>query len=397
MNSDNALLIDMVRKLCKELSQTQMDATGGGSMSREHLWQKVEDFGLPYFMLPADAGGFDGGWATAAQLFQLFGEYALPLPVGEAMIARHYLHRAQSLSPQELPKLEEIPISLAHCRDAAITLNGDVPLLSGALHNVAWTPQSDLLLSATIGDRSVLALLARDQLGTRSVCEIDTYRNTAAEPRAHLRCRRLPLTALWHMPTFTNLMTAGALLRSAQMSGAMQSILNRSINYVLERKQFGRAIGKFQVIQHDLARLAEQVAAAQCAALSAARAADTEGGTEAAEFEIAAAKLRTNIAVAPATTIAHQVHGAIGFTLEHPLHQFTQRLFAWRSDFGNDRYWALTLGNSLRQLSGVDLWPFLTARSDRQVVARQAGDGDEDSTAGTSVNGSESRAHPSVG
>ena len=190
-------------------------------------------------------------------------------------------------------------------------------------------------------------------------------------------------------------MTAGALLRSAQMSGAMQSILSRTINYALERKQFGRAIGKFQVIQHDLARLAEQAAAAQCAALNAARAADTEGGAEAAEFEIAAAKLRANMAVAPTTTIAHQVHGAIGFTLEHPLHHFTQRLFAWRSDFGNDRYWATTLGKTLRGLSGAELWPFLTARSDRQVMAGQAAGNRAETGSATAMHGTESQAHPS--
>ena len=377
MNSDNTLLIDMVRKLCNELSQTQMDTTGDGGMSLAHLWQKVENFGLPYFMLPADAGGFDGGWAQAARLFQLFGEYALPLPVGETIIARHYLHRAQSLSPQPLPTVAEAPISLAHCRDAVITPDGARHLFSGALRNVAWAVQTDLLVSATVADEPVLALLTRDQLASGSTCEIDSYSNTAAEPRG------------------TNLMTAGALLRSAQMSGAMQSILSRTINYALERKQFGRAIGKFQVIQHDLARLAEQAAAAQCAALNAARAADMEGGAEAAEFEIAAAKLRANMAVAPATTIAHQVHGAIGFTLEHPLHHFTQRLFAWRSEFGNDRYWSTILGNTLRGLGGAGLWPFLTARGDRQVVAGQAVDHSEDTGAGIAMHGTESQTHPS--
>ena len=120
-----------------------------------------------------------------------------------------------------------------------------------------------------------------------------------------------------------------------------------------------------------------------------------EGGAEAAEFEIAAAKLRANMAVAPATTIAHQVHGAIGFTLEHPLHHFTQRLFAWRSEFGNDRYWSTILGNTLRGLGGAGLWPFLTARGDRQVVAGQAVDHSEDTGAGIAMHGTESQTHPS--
>ncbi|HAN67665.1 MAG TPA: hypothetical protein DCQ70_04120, partial [Halieaceae bacterium] len=118
MNSDNALLISMVHKLCAELNQTPMGETADGGLYTTPLWQKVEDFGLPYFMLPADAGGFDGDWTRAALLFQLFGEYALPLPLGETIIARQYLHRAQALSPQQLPEPVPAPIALTHCRDA---------------------------------------------------------------------------------------------------------------------------------------------------------------------------------------------------------------------------------------------------------------------------------------
>lgn len=372
MNTDNALLIDMVRKLCLELSETQAhpDSTVEHSTRFATHWQKIDDFGLPLFMLPDDAGGFGGNWAQAAQLFQLFGEYALPQPIGETMIARHYLHKAQSAVPdtEHEPLATDGPLAIAHCSDAVLRVGDSGPELSGSLRNVAIGSPSDLLISASIDGDDLLALLQRDATANADACSISRYTNTAGELRAHLRCEQLPVTALWRLPSAVNLQLAGALLRCAQMSGAMQSILTSTINYALERKQFGRAIGKFQVIQHDLARLAEQAAAAQCAALNAARAADAEDGPEMAAFEIAAAKLRANMAVPPITTIAHQVHGAIGFTIEHPLHRFTQRLFAWRAEFGNDRHWAKILGNTLRGLSGEELWPFLTERSDRQVA-----------------------------
>jgi acyl-CoA dehydrogenase len=372
MNSDNALLIDMVRKLCLELSdtQTQSDSTTGGSTSFTQQWQKVEDFGLPLFLLPEDAGGFGGNWAQAAQLFQLIGEYALPLPIGETIIAHRYLHNAQSVAPHRNYEslATDRPLAIAHCSDAVLHAGDSGHEFSGSLRNVAMTSSSDVLVSASIDGEDLLALLHHNTLTNGDACSITHYNNTAAEPRTRVQCQRLPITALWRLPTAVNLQLAGALLRSAQMSGAMQSILTSTINYALERKQFGRAIGKFQVIQHDLARLAEQAAATQCAALNAARAADTEGGPEQAQFEVAAAKLRANMAAPLITTTAHQVHGAIGFTVEHPLHRFTQRLFAWRSEFGNDRHWAKTLGDTLRGLSGEALWPFLTERSDRQVA-----------------------------
>ena len=110
----------------------------------------------------------------------------------------------------------------------------------------------------------------------------------------------------------------------------MQRALEMSVNYANERVQFGRVIGKFQAVQQQLALFGEEVAASSCA-LRAAFDAATAGS---AEFEIAAAKLRSNRAIELATATAHQVHAAIGFTWEHPLRVATQRLLSWRSEFG---------------------------------------------------------------
>src|SRR3546814_17526555 len=59
----------------------------------------------------------------------------------------------------------------------------------------------------------------------------------------------------------------------------------------------------------------------------------------AVDFEIAAAKLRANRAAGVVTSIAHQVHGAIGFTDEYDLHRVTVPLMRWRGAHGNDAYW----------------------------------------------------------
>jgi acyl-CoA dehydrogenase len=152
----------------------------------------------------------------------------------------------------------------------------------------------------------------------------------------------------------------GALARAALMAGALSSVLRLCVQHANDRQQFGRPIGKFQAIQHSLAVLANETAAVNCAAVAACRAA--ERGE--ASFEIAAAKLRANRAAGTATAIAHQVHGAIGFTHEHQLHFATQLLWSCRSEYGNDRYWASRLGEIAAQQGPSRLWPFLTARSD---------------------------------
>jgi acyl-CoA dehydrogenase len=100
----------------------------------------------------------------------------------------------------------------------------------------------------------------------------------------------------------------------------------------------------------------------------AAQAAFRSAARGEAHFEIAAAKLRANLAVETATAVAHQVHGAIGFTREHDLRHFTQRLLSWRSELGNDRHWSEALGQAVIS-RGVDtFWADLTARGDAAAM-----------------------------
>jgi acyl-CoA dehydrogenase len=150
----------------------------------------------------------------------------------------------------------------------------------------------------------------------------------------------------------------GALVRSAQMAGALESLLEQSVRYVSERKQFGRPLGSFQAIQQQLAVLAGHVAAAGIAAEHAFRAADRGD----AALEIAAAKIRTGEAAGVAASIAHQAHGAIGFTYEHALHFATRRLWSWRAEFGSESAWARELGRAAVARGADALWPDLTAR-----------------------------------
>ena len=87
-----------------------------------------------------------------------------------------------------------------------------------------------------------------------------------------------------------------------------------------------------------------------------------EGIDEAVFLEAAAAKIRVGEAAGEGAAIAHQVLGAIGFTKEHTLHRFTQRLWAWRDDFGNESFWAVKLGNLVAAKGADALWPMLAAR-----------------------------------
>lgn len=148
-----------------------------------------------------------------------------------------------------------------------------------------------------------------------------------------------------------------ALSRAALMAGAMESILALSVGYALERNQFGRAIAKFQAVQHQLAVMAGEVAAASRAADSAI------AGLESAKMaaRIAMAKSRAGEAAGTVAEIAHQVHGAMGFTHEHQLHHLTRRIWAWREEYGAEPVWQRRLGTDVIDAGADGVWDFITA------------------------------------
>jgi alkylation response protein AidB-like acyl-CoA dehydrogenase len=147
-----------------------------------------------------------------------------------------------------------------------------------------------------------------------------------------------------------------AMMVAAKMAGALNAALDLSVQYTRERHQFGKPLASFQAIQQQLAVFAEEAAAADMAAASAFRAADRGD----AWFEIACAKLRANQAARISTGIAHQVHGAMGFTAEYRLQHLTKRLWAWGSEHGNERHWADRIGARIATRGPVNFWPDMT-------------------------------------
>src|ERR1700748_2908559 len=78
------------------------------------------------------------------------------------------------------------------------------------------------------------------------------------------------------------------------------------------------------------------------------------------EFLVAIAKTRVGDAATIASEIAHQVHGAIGFTKEYALKLSTRRLWSWRDEFGGETEWAAKVGSYVCRGGGDALWPTLT-------------------------------------
>ncbi|WP_404959513.1 acyl-CoA dehydrogenase family protein [Streptomyces sp. 147326] len=117
--------------------------------------------------------------------------------------------------------------------------------------------------------------------------------------------------------------TAAAVL-AAEAAGAAGQALARTVEYVRQREQFGRAIGSFQAVKHRLADLYVQVQAARSAACYAAW--DPDQGGLALAQALEALRLTAGEAI--------QLHGGIGFTWEHDAHLYFKRAAADELLFG---------------------------------------------------------------
>jgi acyl-CoA dehydrogenase len=316
------------------------------------LWRQLEENGLTLPQIPEAHSGAGGQWADAQVVLSATGRFAVPLPVAETMIGAWLLSASRLSVPME-------PITVAPVRyGETLTLvrAGGSWKLSGVATRVPWGASVGHVVVLALGEGKPMVALVK---GGTAKAEADV--NLAKEPRDTLTWSGAPVLAAAPagdaLPADA-LMLGGAMARSAQMAGGLEFLLAQSVKYVTERVQFGRPLASFQAIQQNLALLAGHTAAAGMAAQSAFAAMD--GGE--AGFEIAVAKIRTGEASGLGAGIAHQCHGAIGFTYEHTLHFVTRRLWSWRAEFGAEGYWAERLGREVAARGAQALWPMLTSR-----------------------------------
>ena len=330
------------------------------------LWQQVVDSGFTQLLATEASGGLGQGWAAAYPVLRGLGAWQVPLPLAETMLA------AQLLSLAGLP-VPDGPLTLiesARSSGLQARAEGSGLCLTGTAHGVPWARHAKgAVLSlgpATVGGPARLAWLDL-QAGTGVTIQPQTDIAGLPADTLQLLDAHCPQVALLPLALAEPVWTLGALARSIMMVGALEWLLGQAVTYAGDRVQFGKPIGKNQVIQQNLALMAGDVAASRMAALVAAR--QAPGGevpvaepqaAAAALFSIAVAKVRCGEAATRATGIAHQVHGAIGFTQEHALHFATRRLWAWREQFGTDAQWAARLGRAAIEAGADGFWPALS-------------------------------------
>jgi acyl-CoA dehydrogenase len=317
------LLVDGARRLFAETCTHEVVQAAEAEGWSPAVWDAAAGAGY------ASLSELDIGDALA--VLAVAGEHAAPIPLAEAALAGWLVG-------------EPVPgrVSVAPAADLRIEGGG----VSGCALRVPWGHAVERVVAVAEGQALVLPVAEADR--------VERHTNLAGEPRDTLVFERAEPEEV--RPPACDLRERGALTRVALSAGALAAMARLTVDYAGERRQFGRPIAQFQAVQQHLVGIAQEAALAGAAVEGAARAAGF--------FEVAAAKVLVSRGASAATRASHQVHGAMGMTREYRLHHFSRRLWAWRHEHGDERYWAARLGTALAATGGENLYPAITGGSE---------------------------------
>ena len=352
MNAD-PIIVETTRRIFQDLADPQTINNTDNTKWRGPLWNALVNAGLTLAWCSEESGGAGASMADGFAIQRMVGEFATPIPLAETLLAGWLLDQVRIKAPPE--PMTVVPVNnLNH-----VNLN-EKGILNGIVERVPFARETEyLVVLSNSNDGPRVAMVQR------VACGIAPGQNLAGEPRDRVSFDAIRPIHISSPSTPFNpfrLKLMGAVMRTVQMTGAIETLLNMCISYTQERVAFGRPIAKFQVIQHNLAVMAGEFAAA-LAATGAAEGAimrDPSFGDEVV-MNVASAKIRVGEAANEASAIAHQLHGAIGFTQEHILHRFSHRLWSWRDEYDSEANWAVLLGKTVAAGGPDEMWPSITA------------------------------------
>jgi acyl-CoA dehydrogenase len=302
----------------------------------ETLWRDLEETGLSRLSSSGDAGP-----AETAIVLAGLAKHAGAVPIAETDLLATWLAGAAGV---DVPEHGPLTVAVADAEER----NGRI---TGTARGVPW-PDAAVLLAARTAESLHIAVVG--QL-------TEDGHNLAGEPRGATTFD-LPAAAMQTLDRRVGdeLARRGAWARCVQIVGALDAARDLTVAHTSERVQFGRSLSRFQAVQHSLAAMAGEIERARAASsLAVAAAADYGFDSATTDYAVTAAKVAVGRAVGPVTTIAHQLHGAIGVTVEHRLWLVTMRARSWVDEFGSTAFQARRLGRMA--LSDADPWDFVVS------------------------------------
>lgn len=333
-----------LRALVDDLARRSYNGSLGRREVPDHLdtelWRALEETGLARLSTTPDS---EAGPRELAVVLYGLARHACAAPVAETDGLTGWLAQRIDLDLPNGPSTV-----------ALVSAEADGNRIRGTATQVPWARESTVVVAVRGDNKLRVAKLDTDDV------TLHPAHNLAGEPRDTLSFD-MPLDSMLDVSASVadELATRGAWSRCVQIIGALDAAAALTVEHTRQRLQFGRSLSSFQSVQQSLASIAGDIERARAAVEIAIAAADEYGfDSSYAVHAVAVAKVTVGRAVGPVTTVAHQLHGAIGVTREHPLWLFTLRAQSWVGDYGNTNQHARRLGRST--LEADDPWTFIT-------------------------------------
>ena len=291
--------------------------------------------GLTSVSVPEAEGGLGLGDVDWVLLTQELGYYAIPDSLSDtAYVAVGLLAGLSEGHPARAQWLPRI-------------VDGSVRIAVGHPVNpwVADAHLADLLLLAhDSGAGLELHAVPPEAVRIEALTSIDASRRLARVEWAPSSSTRIADAALGDR-LWAQALERGALNVAGQLVGLAQRMLDMSVDYVAQRKQFGKPIGSFQAVKHQLADVATKIEFARPVLARAAVA--LQQGEPRVALHVAHAKLAAADAAWSASRRGIQVHGAMGYTWEVDLQMFMKRAWVLDAAWGDRGFHKARLGEAL--------------------------------------------------
>ncbi|HEY4456500.1 MAG TPA: acyl-CoA dehydrogenase family protein [Pseudonocardiaceae bacterium] len=279
------------------------------------LWKEIVELGWTGLTVPEEHGGIGADFTDACLIAEELGRAGLATPfvgtvAGAVTIARF---GSDDQRQRWLPAIVEGAAIALPSAEADLSVTGS--RVFGRAPFVPFAAESAALLLAdglVDGDASGISSERLDVVGNEPVYAV-TFDSVPIQP----------------LPDATPYATV---LTCAEMVGGAQAVLDLTVEYASQRRQFGQPIGSFQAVQHHCANMAIDVLGARFATYEAAWHLGT--GSDAA-MAVSTAKAIVSDAYQRVCALGHQVHGAIGFTAEHDLHRYLRHATTAALSYGD--------------------------------------------------------------
>lgn len=320
-----------------------------GAPSPAQMWAGLTDLGLPGMLLPEALGGSGLDIRHAAGVAEVLGRHGIENPLLPGVLAPSVALGGVS----DGPLVRQLCAGIAAGRstyplawqERSGRIDAHAPttaVVAGRLTGIKlFVPASEAGFIVTARhDRlgSALLLVARNDVGVHA----DPIQNADGSVSATLEFRNVPagddrILASGSMAEAVadRAVAAGAILRAAQLCGLAAGTLEATLDYLKQRRQFGRRLAEFQVLQHRCVDLYGQTRLARASWRSAARRFAADPNAAASLAAVSAAKARCGDVANLVAKQAIQLHGAFGFTEGSGLGRTLNAALAWSMSFGN--------------------------------------------------------------